>query len=344
MAHKSFIALVAGVTVLLVGAVAVYAYDSSRDDRIAKGVTVAGVDVGGMRVSHARAVVRRQAVPALELPVTVSFHGRQYRLEPSRARLRTDVDGMVSEALHVSRNGSIITRVARDVTGGSEHARVPAHVSYSPAAVASFVREVEGSVNRPARDARLDFPSLARVKEQDGRQVEGGQLTQRVERALRTPAPDRTVAVPLTVTHPKVTRDQLAARYPTLLVLDRASFKLSLYKHLKLARSFTVAVGQQGLETPAGVYHIQDKAVNPAWHVPNSPWAGSLAGQVIPGGTADNPLKARWLGIFAGAGIHGTDEVYSLGHAASHGCVRMGIPDVIWLYPRVPVGAPIFIG
>jgi lipoprotein-anchoring transpeptidase ErfK/SrfK len=77
--------------------------------------------------------------------------------------------------------------------------------------------------------------------------------------------------------------------------------------------------------------------------VPNSAWAGSLAGQTIPPGPAD-PLKARWLGIFSGAGIHGTDETWSIGQAVSHGCVRMSIPDVIELYPRVPVGTPIYIG
>jgi lipoprotein-anchoring transpeptidase ErfK/SrfK len=83
--------------------------------------------------------------------------------------------------------------------------------------------------------------------------------------------------------------------------------------------------------------------VNPAWSVPNSDWAGSLAGTVVPGGVPENPLKARWLGIYDGAGIHGTDQTYTLGTAASHGCVRMAIPDVIELYDRVPVGAPIYI-
>jgi len=55
-----------------------------------------------------------------------------------------------------------------------------------------------------------------------------------------------------------------------------------------------------------------------------------------------DPLKARWMG-FNGAGIHGTDDVGSLGSAASHGCIRMAIPDVIELYDQVPVGAPIYI-
>ena len=58
----------------------------------------------------------------------------------------------------------------------------------------------------------------------------------------------------------------------------------------------------------------------------------------------ENPAEERWLGIYDGAGIHGTDDVASLGTAASHGCVRMSIPDVIKLYDQVPVGTPIYIG
>jgi lipoprotein-anchoring transpeptidase ErfK/SrfK len=76
--------------------------------------------------------------------------------------------------------------------------------------------------------------------------------------------------------------------------------------------------------------------------VPNSAWAGSLAGRVIPPGP-DDPLKARWIGITGGAGIHGTDQVGSLGSAASHGCIRMAIPDVIALYDRVPYGSKIYV-
>jgi lipoprotein-anchoring transpeptidase ErfK/SrfK len=98
-----------------------------------------------------------------------------------------------------------------------------------------------------------------------------------------------------------------------------------------------------GLSTPAGQYRIQDKQVDPAWHVPNSAWAGSLAGQVIPGGAPNNPLKARWLGIANGVGIHGTAEDWSIGSRASHGCIRMHVADVKELFPRVPVGTPVLI-
>lgn len=87
----------------------------------------------------------------------------------------------------------------------------------------------------------------------------------------------------------------------------------------------------------------QNKQVNPAWHVPNSPWAGALAGTAIPGGIPSNPLKARWLGVSGAAGVHGTADRASMGSFASHGCIRMLVEDVEQLYDEVSVGTPILI-
>ena len=249
----------------------------------------------------------------------------------------------MDEAVKASREGNVLTRTWRDVTSGEVDARVPPRVTYSRAAVKGLVARVSKSLDRPARDARVDFPSLAEVKEQSGLAVQAGALQRSVERALAEPTAERTVKAPAEVVKPKVTRASLADKYPVALVVERNSFHLKLYRRLRLEKSYTVAIGAQGFDTPEGLYHIQNKAVNPAWSVPKAAWAGSLGGTVVPGGTPDNPLKARWLGIFDGAGIHGTDETYSLGHAASHGCIRMAIPDVIELYDQVPVGAPIYI-
>ena len=77
--------------------------------------------------------------------------------------------------------------------------------------------------------------------------------------------------------------------------------------------------------------------------MPNSDWAGGLAGQTIPGGAPNNPLKARWLGVNGSVGIHGTAEEWSIGSRASHGCIRMRVRDVVDLYPRVPMGTPVLI-
>jgi lipoprotein-anchoring transpeptidase ErfK/SrfK len=152
----------------------------------------------------------------------------------------------------------------------------------------------------------------------------------------------RIARVKTRVIEPKVTTEELAEKYPAVIVVNRGAFKLTFYKNLKLHKTYGIAVGQVGLETPAGLYNVQNKAVNPSWHVPNSDWAGSLAGTVVPPGPS-NPIKARWMGIYNGAGIHGTDATGSIGTAASHGCIRMLIPDVVELYDQVPVGAPVYI-
>ena len=144
-------------------------------------------------------------------------------------------------------------------------------------------------------------------------------------------------------TRPKVTTSELATRYPRVIIINRSDFTLTLYKNLKSFKSYGIAVGQAGLESPPGLHSVTDKTVDPTWYVPQAAWAGSLAGQVIPGGAPDNPLKARWIGFFPGDGIHGTADDASIGSAASHGCIRMHVPDVEDLYDRVEVGDPVYV-
>jgi hypothetical protein len=231
------------------------------------------------------------------------------------------------------------------VRGEPLHVYLPADLRYSKLVVSRFVGRVTRAVSRQPVDAHLDFSGgfFKRVAGKEGVVVNRPRLHRAVTAALTGKAPDRTVAVPTRLVKPKVLKAQLTSAYPYLLTIDRSSFKLRFFRHLRLAKTYTIAVGQVGFDTPAGLYHIENKQVDPAWSVPNKAWAGSLAGQVIPGGSAENPLKARWMGIANGAGIHGTAETGSLGHAASHGCIRMAIPDVIELYKRVPVHTPVYI-
>jgi lipoprotein-anchoring transpeptidase ErfK/SrfK len=204
---------------------------------------------------------------------------------------------------------------------------------------------VRTAVGRPARDADIEFATAAlpAVPARDGLRVRTAGLRQRLETALASLGSQRRVRASVVRVEPKVTTADLASKYPVVVTVDRGGFKLRYFRNLKLRKTYKIAVGQVGLDTPAGLYHVQNKAVNPAWHVPNSDWAGELAGRVIPGGVPENPLKSRWMGIYDGAGIHGTADVGSLGSAASHGCIRMAVPDVEELYDKVPVQAPVFI-
>ena len=341
---RRWLILASVLAALIVAAVGgTYAYGALRDDVIAEGVSVAGVNAGGARADEARAALRRQIAAPLERPVIVTYKDRKFTLSPEQARLRVDVDRMVQDALRRSREGNPLSRALHELTGGID-ASVAPRVTYSRRAVEAFVRRVKQGVDRRPRDADVSFSGtkLRKLPARNGIAVEGARLERAVMARLMD-AENRTVAAPVAVRKPKVTTADLAAKFANVIVVDRDRKKLHLYEHLRFAKAYTIAVGQIGLETPAGRYEIESKAVNPGWLVPNKPWAGDLAGKLIPPGDPENPIKARWMEFFDGAGIHGTDDVASLGEAASHGCIRMAIPDVIVLYDTVNVGTPVFI-
>jgi lipoprotein-anchoring transpeptidase ErfK/SrfK len=342
--RAAVIAAVVGLLVL-VGAGGVFAYDRARAEEIGKGVTVGGVDVSGLTEEEARAKLRAAVLEPLKQPVVVRALGKRYTLPPARANVSVDIDGSVRAAMERSREGNLIERTWRGIRGEPVEAELELDISYSKPAIDRLVKRVGKAVDKPAVDASVDLESgdVTPQASEDGRRLLAKQLKRAVRRRLLDIGGEKTVRARTEVVKPEVTTDELAEKYPAILVVDRPSFKLTLYKDLKPVKTYGIAVGQVGLETPAGLYHIQNKAVNPAWSVPNSDWAGDLAGTVVPGGVPENPLKARWMGIYDGAGIHGTDATGSIGTAASHGCIRMLIPDVIELYEQVPVGAPIYI-
>jgi lipoprotein-anchoring transpeptidase ErfK/SrfK len=339
-----FAGLVAVVLVAVLAAA--YVYDHSRSDLIAPGVRAAGVDVGGLRADKARAVLERDLPRQLERSITVTAAGHHYRIATASAHPRIDIDGLVKRAEARSRSGWFAGRAVDGITGARVNADVSAPVTYSHRTLNALAARVAAKVDRTAVDASVK-PStngLTQVRSHSGRRLDAAALQAGLAYAVTHPGDPRRVQASVTVTHPHVTTSQLAAKYPNYIIVDRGGFKLRYYHHLQLAKTYSIAVGMQGLETPAGLYDIQWKQVNPPWYVPNSSWAGSLAGQTIPPGPRD-PLKARFMAFNGGAGIHGIDpsEYGTIGHDASHGCVRMTIPDVIDLYKRVPVHTPVYV-
>jgi lipoprotein-anchoring transpeptidase ErfK/SrfK len=337
------IALVLALVVLLVAAVGAYALDTSNEDQIADGVSIGGIDVGGQSADEAEKVVRKDIVEPLKHPVNVSYGKEQYTLTPDDLKVRADIDGMVEEAVDASREGGLFSRVWRYASGGDVDTDVDPRIHYSNDALQGFLEGVAAKVNQEPQDASIDpTPTdLTPVPGQPGVSVQAEDLRDRVEEALQSPR-SRVVKAPVEKVEPEVTTKELASQTPTYITIDRPSFTLRLFENLKLSKEYTIAVGAVGYDTPAGLYNIENMAVNPSWSVPEADWTGSLGGTVVPPGP-DNPLKARWMGIYDGAGIHGTDDVGSLGTAASHGCIRMSVPDVVELYDQVDVGTPTYI-
>jgi lipoprotein-anchoring transpeptidase ErfK/SrfK len=334
------------VAFVLVAAGAMYLYDHARRETIANGVRIDGVDVGGMSAAAAKAKIQRDVVASLNRPVTVAAGAKTWTLSAREAGLTVDTANMVNQAVRASREGSIVTRTIRGLSGGSVKKDIPLAVSYSHAAVRTLTAKVRAGMERAPRDATVQ-PSesgLTEVAGKTGTAVDSAELGARIERALTGAANSHTVVVPARTVQPAVTTAQLAEKYPAYIVIDRGAFRLRFYEHLKLANTYEIAVGMEGLETPGGLHKIEWEQVDPPWYVPKKAWAGALAGTVVPPGPAD-PLKARFMSFDGGAGIHGIDpsEYGSIGHDASHGCVRMRIPDVIALYSKSPVGTPVYI-
>ncbi|CAA9491286.1 MAG: hypothetical protein AVDCRST_MAG38-2643 [uncultured Solirubrobacteraceae bacterium] len=342
-ARKVIIASV--LSAVVAGLAAILGYDATQGDRIAAGVTVDGVDIGELHAGAARVKLRERLLEPLQRPMVVRHPERTFRLTAEQARLRVDVEDSVQRALAASRAGDPFSRTWRDLTGKRLDHDVDARVSYSRASVDRLVARVGDRLDRDAVDADIDIDAsgvdVRRAKA--GRRLDARRLERQLHRRLIDFDGRRTVTARTATVAPKVTDDELERRYPAVLVVDRQSFTLTLYKKLEEAKRYQVAVGKVGMETPRGLYQIQNKAVNPAWHVPDSDWAGDLAGKVIEPDDPKNPIKARWMGIYDGAGIHGTDADESIGSAASHGCIRMRIPEVIELYDEVPVSAPVYI-
>jgi lipoprotein-anchoring transpeptidase ErfK/SrfK len=346
--------LVAGGLVLTVGGLAVsaggasaYLWDHAHADRIAKGVVVGGIDIGGLDAPEAEARLQEELSAQLAQPVRLVYGDHTFTVDPASAGLQVDVPRMVESAVRLSRSGGLAHRLLRDVRGERLNESVPLDAGVSATRIATVVTHVARVLDRPAHNARVVPKPLATglsvIPSQAGLAVKQPQLERALTAALLRTDDSRTVTVPTRAVPPRYWTSSLERRYRTMILVSRETFTLRLFKQLKLVKTYRIAVGRAGLETPAGFYEIDDKQVNPSWHVPMSAWAGSLAGQIIPPGPAD-PIKARWLGFYDGAGIHGTTDTWSLGSAASHGCVRMAIPDVEELYDLVPLHTPIYVG
>jgi hypothetical protein len=345
MGTKSAIALLIAAVLLVVVVGGAWAYDSSQKDKIADGVTIGGVDVSGLDEEEAAAKVHRKLVAPLRSSLKVSFDGETWKLTGEQLKIRADIDAAVAEAVEDSQEGGLPGRLVRYVSGGEVDESIAPEVAYSVPAVNRFVRRVAEDINQEPENADVEASgeSLTVVAGQPGRKLRDNLLEKDLKAAVLNANAPHTIKAKVHSIAPEITKKEVAAEYPSYLTLDRSTFTLRLWKHLKLAKTYTVAVGMEGLETPEGLYQIEAMEENPVWNVPESDWAGSLAGQTIPPGPS-NPIKARWMAIYEGAGIHGTEETSSLGSAASHGCVRMSIPDVEELYDEVEVGTPIFIG
>ena len=292
---------------------------STRSPLVAPGVTVSGVRVGGLTAEPARARVER----AFARPVTIRTPAGPVVVTPTQVGAASSIEAAVSSALDATPNSAIALPVR-----------------LSGARIAAVVRRLAARFRRAPLDAALtgataEGPVFTASKA--GVAIDTKALRTALEQALRSS--DRR---PLVLHEHAVEPQRTAANYGPVIVVVRGANSLTLYDGTTVVRRFPVATGQAIYPTPAGLWHIMDKQADPWWYPPTyDAWAKGL--KPVPPGPS-NPLGTRWMGLNApGVGIHGTDEPTSIGYSASHGCIRMQVPDAEWLFEHVSVGTPVVI-
>lgn len=307
--------------VTLVGAlgagVATARADAGAVEVAPAGVAIGHVPIGGMTPEQAAAAVQK----AFLRPVVLRLDGRKLTVSPSR--------------FHTVAPLAVALRRAFAAPPGTD---VRLRASADTAKVSTWVGALAKRYDRKAVASRFMLRRSRPVvtKAVVGRAIEVDHtrdaILARLRQGVRTP-----VTVPVRVTTPR------APTVPErLIVIRRGSNRLVLYHGTKLVRSFAVATGQPSYPTPLGAFRIVVMAKNPTWYPPTQDdWAKGL--EPVPPGPG-NPLGTRWLGISApGIGIHGTDDPASIGYSASHGCIRMHVPDAEWLFAHVAIGTPVYI-
>ncbi|HWJ44716.1 MAG TPA: L,D-transpeptidase family protein [Gaiellaceae bacterium] len=302
---------------LLVASAPAAADDTPAPTTIPLGVTINGLDIGGMTADTASQAV----LQAFQQPLRLQIGSTEVLVTPDVLGATPVVDRAIQRAL-----------VAQPNTA------VPLGISIVSGTIADFVSQLAQRFDRAAADSQL---SLRRLRPWLSPERRGRKLNQRfavldINLALASGKRDG-IRLTLVTVRPKVTR----RNFGPVIVIRRNANRLFLYDGMKYRRFFAVATGQRQYPTPLGRFKIVVKWKNPWWYPPNSPWAQGQ--QPIPPGP-NNPLGTRWMGLSApGVGIHGTPSDASIGYSVSHGCIRMHISQAEWLFNHVDVGTTVFI-
>ena len=285
---------------------------------IADGVRIGGLDVGGL--------ARWDAYAAVE----ASF-ARRVQLVFKQRTLRAYPAGSLGA-------GAKSWRAVDRALAAAPDTDIRLGVTFERGKAKRYVARLAKRLDRAPRNAEVRLQHLRPriTKAKDGRRILRYRLRVALRRAIwrheRGP-----VAIETEPVKPSVTRRS----YGPIIVIRRGSKRLYLYQRTRFRTSFGVATGLPQYPTPLGRFSIVTMQRHPWWYPPDADWAAG-ASPIPPG--PGNPLGTRWMGLsVGGVGIHGTPDAASIGYSASHGCIRMRIPDAEWLFEHVRVGAPVFI-
>ena len=218
---------------------------------------------------------------------------------------------------------------------GAQAARDP-----QPQGHASATSTPSPSASTASRSTRSSLLRNLRpviTKEQAGRTLRQVRAMNAIFTALVTNTRPE-VALQFSELKPSVTRGS----FGPVIVIRRGSNRLYLYKGMRFQRVFGVATGQSVYPTPLGQLARSSSSGGTRGGTRRTR-RGRRARSRSRRARATRSARAGWACRRSGVGIHGTPDDASIGYSASHGCIRMHIPDAEWLFNHVTVGTPVFI-
>ncbi len=311
--------------------------DFAAREILPAGASVEGEALGGLTRAEAIDVVRQKVAEPLAQPLTVSHGAKTFTLDAG-SMITVDVEGMVETAFEPKATASLTARVGARVMERTTGLAVAPAITVDEAALDAWIADVASKIDTAPADAEMVVAgnTLKTIPARSGALVDRSGAKEAIIAALNDGI--KNVDLPVAITEPEIAEADLGS---TILV-RRSLRKLYLYDHGKLVKTYSIAVGTPSYPTPLGDFEITLKRYRPTWSNPGSDWAKDMPAYIGPG--PGNPLGTRALNLNAsGIRIHGTSSDYSIGSAASHGCMRMHMWDVEDLYPRVEVGTPVHI-
>lgn len=120
----------------------------------------------------------------------------------------------------------------------------------------------------------------------------------------------------------------------TSISVDLSRRTLRFYRRGRLVLQTPVAVGSSSTPTPVGRFYVNQRLV------PTNPYGAF--GPAALGVSAFSDVLTGWA-QGGPIGIHGTNEQWSIGHAASNGCIRVPNATIRKLFAATPAGTPVVI-
>lgn len=318
---------------------ATFRYDRRNSNRLLQGVSIGGVDVGGLNFSSAQSLLNLEFEGDLNRRLTVEAKGEVFTVSPRELGMTIDWREKFVQAQSFPGSMPLVDRVWHRLTGTPMNLKLGVSKRIDRQKLDAYVTSISTSVNSAPKDAtlRLNGTALEMTPEVNGYAIDHEASAETLRAALANG--ESRFELKGQVVPAKVQQSS----FSTVLLVKVGENKLYHYKNGQVVKVYDVASGKPNYPTPKGQFRIVRKRISPTWYNPaKNSWGRNMPSKIPPG--PRNPLGSRVLDMNGTlARIHATFRGYSIGYNDSQGCIRMRTADIEELFPQVEVGTPVLI-